>query len=234
MRGLAVLGGWMLVAMGTAAAQDPPLGVPAGVAPIVEAAPAPAPAQPSTSPPGSVFLRPPRAVTLPTLKPVGPAAEELPPLVAPAGSPEPLPMPSETLTLESSPLGLDPLPDARSPKASRPEIDDPGPTAGPRRRGLFGRFLPPPPTVPRPKGPRSRRDESEVDPAADAVLKRKVEAQAISAAGRQARSLDVLVKDRRVTIRARASRPWYRRSLRKALEGLPALVGLKADVDILE
>ena len=231
MRGLVVLAGWAALS-GMSMAQDPPLGVPAGVPPIVEA-PAVAP-PPSTSPPGSIFLRPARPVALPTLKPV---AEDLPPLVAPAGSvelPEPLPMSPDILTLESSPLGIDPLPDARPSKPIKPAPDEPGPVAGPRRRGLFGRFLPPLPAPPRPKASRSKREDIEPDAAADASLKRKVEAQAANASGRLARSIDVRVKDRKVTIRAQASRPWNRRALRKNLEGLPSLAGVKWDVDIVD
>jgi hypothetical protein len=148
-----------------------------------------------------------------------------------AGSPPPI-------TLESSPLdGLDPLqgpkPSTRSSSAPSPPIPAPPP---PRRFRLFGWFQP----APTPSSSRLRAGDAPIkveprdDPAADAALKRRLEAQIRDATGNHLRSLDVRVVDRTVTIHARPDHFWRRRAVRRSIDSLPGLSGYKTTIEVDE
>lgn len=76
------------------------------------------------------------------------------------------------------------------------------------------------------------RVEPRSDPAADAALKRKLEARVKDAVGDRARDVEVNVVDRNVVVRARVDRIWNRRAVRRTIEGLPMLSGYKARVEI--
>jgi hypothetical protein len=218
----------------------PRLLAPRSPRPRIAAAPAPAVSPAAEAPP----LRPlvevgtpagdlPQALTIP----------DAPPLEGPA------PLTLETVPDESAlapPLdSLEPLPPAR-PSSARDrdrededededdEIDESIPSP-PRRRGLLGRLRPSPPPPP-PTRVESRRGDDPLgtrsDPAAEAALKRRVEAQVRVALGRHLRSVDVRVVDREVRIRARIDHFWNRRAARRDLESLPALAGLRSQIEV--
>jgi hypothetical protein len=63
-------------------------------------------------------------------------------------------------------------------------------------------------------------------------MKRRIERQAREAVGGRARSIDVRVVGREVTILAYGTRIWQRKAVRAALEGLPTLAGYKATVKV--
>lgn len=106
-------------------------------------------------------------------------------------------------------------------------------------RGFFERFTGRQPQSPRRQaGPAGgSRDgvisvEPRTDPAADAELKRRIEKQLRSAGGDRLRSMDVKVAGKKVVIKARANHFWQRRGLRRSIETIPALSGLKSQVDV--
>ena len=141
------------------------------------------------------------------------------------------------LTLEPVPAdGLDPLKPAPRVRP-RPGTEDgldplkPRPTPPPRR-GLFGFLTRPAPTPPPSDEP--IRVEPRDDPAADAALKRRIEAQVRRAVGDKTRAIEVRVVDRRVYIRAQVARFWQKRAVRRTLETLPALAGYRTVVDVVE
>jgi hypothetical protein len=121
------------------------------------------------------------------------------------------------------------LPDPKREKVDKGR-DEPSTKRSPRRFGLFST----PSARSRPSADRddSIRVEPRSDPAADAALKRRLEARLKDAVGDRARDIDVRVVDRDVVIRARVDRFWNRRAVRKTIESLPALSGYKARVEI--
>ncbi len=134
------------------------------------------------------------------------------------------------LTLEPAGASdLEPLPDSRREKTDKAR-DEPPPRRPARRFGLFST----PPARSRASTDRDDtiRVEPRSDPAADAALKRRLEARVKDAVGDRARDIEVRVLDRDVVIRARVDRFWNRRAVRKTIEGLPALSGYKARVEI--
>jgi hypothetical protein len=76
--------------------------------------------------------------------------------------------------------------------------------------------------------------EPSTDPAAEAALKRRLERQIREALGDRVHEVEVRVVGRDVSIRARATRFWQRRTVRRALESLPGLAGYRSSVEILE
>lgn len=78
----------------------------------------------------------------------------------------------------------------------------------------------------------SIRVEPRSDPAADASLKRRLEAKVKDAVGDRADDIEVRVVDRNVVIRAKVDRFWNKRGVRRTIENLPALAGYKARVEI--
>lgn len=123
-------------------------------------------------------------------------------------------------------------PTPRSADASAPR------DAEPLRRppGLFGRLFAPPFAMPRSAVPERSpiTVEPRVDPAADAALQRRVEKQVRESVGDRVRFYEVRVIDRDVTVRVRVSRFWQRRSVRSAIEALPALSGYRARVEVVD
>ena len=240
--------GLVLALAGVAAAQDapPPLTPPADA----PAGPAPTPTAPPRPAPRALLPRPELATPPVSLPPLSAPAEmggmepvpqpPLGPRTGPSTRPAPGPRP---LTLESMPTdGLDPLPDRPTTPRARPPrttTSEPAPfptSPAPRRLRLFGRPQPAPPPLPRAR--ESRREgatievEPRSDPAADAALQRRVEAQVRQALGPRLRALEVHVVDRAITIRARPARFWQRRAVRRGIETLPALNGYKAIIDV--
>jgi hypothetical protein len=74
--------------------------------------------------------------------------------------------------------------------------------------------------------------EPRTDPAADAALKRRLERQVALALGDRARSVEVRVVGRDVTIHAGSVKFWQRRNVRRTLETLPGLKGYHATVEV--
>jgi hypothetical protein len=104
-----------------------------------------------------------------------------------------------------------------------------------RPPSILGRFLPAPFAGGRDEGDRSTITiEPSTDPAAEAALKRRIERQIHESLGDRVRDVEVRVVGRDVTIRARATRFWQRRTVRRTLETLPGLAGYRPTVEILE
>ena len=113
----------------------------------------------------------------------------------------------------------------------------------PRRR-FFGLF--PGPAVANPipapvrsstvgiSGLNSLSDPDQLSPEAiaDFRLKQRIEKQARESVGDHVRTLDVQVKGKSATIHARGVRFYQKRSVRRALEGLPALTGLRSMINL--
>lgn len=101
-------------------------------------------------------------------------------------------------------------------------------------------YLGGPRTANAPASPPSSRSEASVkgpvgsktDPATEAALKRKIERQARVAIGDRARAIEVRVVGQQVAIEARGVRFIQKRGVRKTLEGLPALSGLRSSVSV--
>jgi hypothetical protein len=146
-------------------------------------------------------------------------------------------------TLESVPDpngGRDPKPRQSATAGSPPTFRTPRTTTpSPRPTGLFGRLFS---SVGGNRGGSDLRNavtvESQRDPEnqaeTDAALRKRVEKQIRDSVGPRLRSYEVQVVDRRVTVRARAARFWQRRSLRHAIESLPALSGTGARVEVTD
>lgn len=203
-------------------------------------------------------VRPRARTTAPAL---GSFPDNVPPLVEPnemreaapsrvprvSAQPAPSNRPGETLTLESIPPEMlnDPHPGLKPGADFPPSRESSRPSTSPStaplnstrgRSNLFGRLLPSPFAIPRGASqPRSSVTvEPRTDPAADAALKRRIERQITESVGSRLRFYEVRVTDRNVTIRARATRFWQRRSVRHALESLPALTGNHARVEMVD
>jgi hypothetical protein len=68
----------------------------------------------------------------------------------------------------------------------------------------------------------------------DAAARRRIERQIRETLGDRVRSVEVRVHGRNVLIVAQPSRFWLRRSVRHALESLPALQGYRARIELGE
>jgi hypothetical protein len=104
--------------------------------------------------------------------------------------------------------------------------------------GLLGRILGQPPADP-PRAPRGnstsktqRKDDSAGEPATDAAVKRRIEREIRDTLGDRVRSVEVRVSGRNVLVVARPTWFWQRRSVRRTLETLPALSGLRARIEL--
>lgn len=111
------------------------------------------------------------------------------------------------------------------------------PSSLPARRGMLGNRWVNPFLGPRPGmggSDSAIRAEPRTDPAADALLKRRIERQAAAAVGDRARSVEVRVVGRSITIQARGVKLWQRRAVRRTLEGLPVLSGYRSVVELVD
>lgn len=216
----------------------------AELAPAIEATPprqtGPVLAVPGLRGPGRV---PPRAaLALPALEPAGPSGGSPGSVVT--GSTEslgagfaPRPVPGTArppITLESEPGG-EPAPRGASSTLSGRREALRTPAQAPRRApGIFGRFLAPPSLLGRPAADAddSISVEPRSDPATDAALKRRLEHQIRQSLGDRVQTVEVRVVGREVTVRARATRFWQRRAVRRSIETLPSLSGFRPTIDV--
>ena len=76
------------------------------------------------------------------------------------------------------------------------------------------------------------RAEPRTDPAADALLKRRVEKQAANVVGDRAKGVEVHVVGRSITIQARGVKLFQRRAVRRDLERLPVISGYRSVVEL--
>jgi hypothetical protein len=78
------------------------------------------------------------------------------------------------------------------------------------------------------------RQKAATEPEAvtDASVKRKIEKQIRDTLGDRVRSVEVRVSGRNILIVGQATRFWQKRTVRRALETLPALEGYRARIDL--
>jgi hypothetical protein len=168
----------------------------------------------------------------------------------PAASPPPSNRP---LVLESTPMdGADPLGGATTrpkPPTSRPTTTTtpPQPAQAPARRSrLFG-FLAGPaapparppstaPATPKPStaGRSVAADPLREDPAADSALKRRIERQAREVVGNRARSVEVKLDGKEAAVVVSGVKFFQKRAVRKQLEGIPSLAGLRSTIEVVD
>ncbi len=167
-----------------------------------------------------------------------------PPLAGPepAGRLEPI---APTVTM---PLTLEPIPEndetddpprAKAPVSARPRTaaaasTPVGSEAAPRAfpGSVLGRLL----------GFDDGRDdvksavsiESKSDPAVDAAVKRRIEKAVKESLGDRASEVEVRVQGRNVLIRARASRFWHRRGVRRSLDSLQLPSGYHGRSELID
>ncbi len=145
---------------------------------------------------------------------------------------------------ESGPpsLSLEPVPGDRLPSFGNAITGEPRPhdakvaeplqPVPPVRRGLLGRFGPPP--LSRSMGDDPIRVAPRSDPAAEAALQRRVEHQIRIAAGPQLRSVNVRVAGRTADVQARVFHFWQKRFVRRLIETLPQLRGYQTRIDVTD
>ncbi len=133
---------------------------------------------------------------------------------------------------------LDPLPDA--PRSTRP-IPKPGPPPPARRGRLFGLGRAPAPPA---RGMAAEGSAAAAgpgfataidprsDPAAESGLRRRIEAQARESVGDRAKDVEVRVVGKSALIQARGVKFYQKRGVRKSLEGLPAIAGMKTTIEV--
>jgi hypothetical protein len=121
--------------------------------------------------------------------------------------------------------------------ASTPS-EAPASQPAPRRpSSFFGRFLPAPLSLSAIRGDNDRSAitvEPSTDPASEAALKRRIERQIHDSLGDRVRDVEVRVVGPEVAVRARATRFWQRRAVRRALESLPGLAGYRHTIELLD
>ena len=145
-----------------------------------------------------------------------------------------------------------PFPDSITPRSSsaarRIEPALPARTAAPARRGRFFGLFPGPVVVPptalnsRPhtasttatRDHRSTTTDPDPPAAAEAALKARIEKQARTYVGDRARSIEVHVDQKTATIQARGVKFYQKRAVRKSLEFLPALTGLRSTIEVMD
>jgi len=227
----------------------PPLLPPVGIDPDPSAA---APAEPAPTRPAPIVIRSQPGPVRPRGGP-RPSADPpplLPPVVAPADAPfgtlpeilvdPPAPAIGPALRPPVDRIGDEPVVLERADRVDRddPPSPAPSPPPPPRRRGLLSTLIPgrrgasieshpapPPPRRPTGEGPLP-------DPVADAALRAEIEQAIRRSEGDRLSGLEVLLVDRRVHVRARASRFWQKKAVRRSIEAHPAIAGFRATVEV--
>ena len=115
----------------------------------------------------------------------------------------------------------------------------PEPTRRPR---LFG-FLAGPARSPSTAPPSSKTvtpgrsvaaDDLQADPAAESALKRRIERQAREVVGNRARSVEVKLTGKEAVVQVSGVRFYQKRAVRKQLESIPAISGLRTTISVLD
>jgi hypothetical protein len=182
----------------------------------------------------------------------------------PRVTPSPTPSPGRSprpLVLESpdeEPVPIDGAPSRTNPSTKRPSTTpriDPQPAPPAQKRGrLFG-LLPGPAPSPAPAPTpasststgagssmagrsnvpgRSVVDGPQSDTAAESALKRRIEKQAREAVGDRARTIDVRIVGKVAVVQARGVKLFQKRGVRKSLESMPGLSGLRTSIEVLD
>ncbi len=154
------------------------------------------------------------------------------------------------IVLESSPIE-EPAPlggaTTRTNPPTRKPTTPPQPVQAPARRPrLFG-FLAgpaaPPARSPSTAPPASRTttpgravaaDTLRDDPAVESALKRRIERQAREVVGNRARSVEVKVEGKEAVVQVAGVKLFQKRAVRKQLEGIPALSGLRSTIEVVD
>lgn len=175
------------------------------------------------------------AVSAPALTPSN-ASPTLPPTTSPPFRPQVRPLPLDSV---SEPGVTASRPHERqSPPVANPRTPTDSRAASPVPRRIpsrFGRLLPAPFFAGRGDDDQSAVTvEPSTDPAAEAALKRRIERQIHESLGDRVHDVEVRVVGPEVTIRAKATRFWQRRTVRRSLETLPGLAGYRHKVEILD
>jgi hypothetical protein len=229
----------MATTLASAREDGPPLTPPALEPPAESPALPPAPKPEEEPAPRRPFLvipgvnAPARSTREPTTDP-GPNPASSPPLAAPARGARPEPI-APTVTI---PLTLEPIPEEEADAA--PRIKAPAPAA-PVEAGGAPRYVPGT-MLGRLLGFDEGRDdaggaisvESKADPAVDAAVKRRIEKAVKESLGDRASAVEVRVKGRSVLIRARASRFWHRRGVRRALDAFQLPSGYHGHAELID
>jgi hypothetical protein len=71
------------------------------------------------------------------------------------------------------------------------------------------------------------------DPA-ETALKRRIEKQLKEVVGDRARTIEVHVEGKSATIQARGVKLFQKRGVRKSIEAIPALSGLRSTIEVLD
>ena len=194
---------------------------------------------PATRP--QILAEPPTAATGPGLE--GPALDaplEMGtfPNTPPITSGNNLSRPGRAFVVGSSTIDELPPPggnSARDDSTSKKPTPSPAPVQAPARRPRIFGFLGSAPTpAPVQSSPPRRAFAGDSIPAAESALKRRIERQARDVVGNRARSVEVRLEGKDATIHVAGAKLFQRRPLRKQLEAIPALAGLRSTIEINE
>ncbi len=209
----------------------PIISKPATPNPTPAPVPPPLPARPTASAPrGRAMLALPGLTTPPSR------------LNVPVNGPKPALEPAPGEVSLDAPIEMRPLPEAipihpaasPGPPPRRPTTPaQPAPTP-PKRPRLFG-FLPglsaPKTSTP---GRSVAADSLPNDPEAESALKRRIERQAREVVGTRARSVDVKLDGKVAVVVVSGVKFLQKRAVRKQLEGIPALTGLRSTIEVVD
>jgi hypothetical protein len=143
------------------------------------------------------------------------------------------------LVLDSSTMD-DPSPTTRSTPPGRKPTTPAQPAPMPARRPrLFGFLAGPSPapsssatTAAKPSTP--GRAIVGDDPAVESALKRRIERQAREVVGNRARSVEVKLDGKDAVVQVSGVKMFQKRAIRKQLEGIPALAGLRSTIEVAD
>lgn len=176
----------------------------------------------------------------------GIASDRLAPLreASPPSSADIAPIPGP---VPSSPTQLSP-PTTRRIEPAAPTVRGGAritPTPATRRR-FFGLFPAPALAIPTPSRPRPGAsinasddphqaiDHLTPEAIAEARLKQRIEKQARDLIGDRARTIEVHVQGKSASVQARGVKFYQKRTVRRSLESIPALSGLRSKIDVLD
>jgi hypothetical protein len=215
--------------------------------------PAPSTAKPPAQPPRSRAVLALPGLTTPTIRPSAPT-DGLRPVPEPGTGELSLDAPLEMrplaealpanpsrsglpLIMESSEMDELPPPGGSTSRTNPPikkPTTSPQPVQAPARRprlfGFLGTAPPAPKTIT--PGRAVVADATRDDPAAVSALKRKIERQAREVVGNRAQSVEVKLDGKEAVVHVSGTKMFQKRSIRKQLEGIPALIGLRSTIQV--